>query len=60
MGYTDADKLAVNTIRLLSVSSLSHALIPLMLPLHGHPEPAQSLLSHLPASNFVPQNAKQA
>jgi len=28
MGYTDADKLAVNTIRLLSVSSLFQALLP--------------------------------
>jgi hypothetical protein len=51
MGYTDVDKLAVNTIRLLSVSSLPRNQFRHVAP----PRPAQSLLSHLQASNCAPK-----
>lgn len=40
MGYTDVDKLAINTIRLLAVISLL---------------PADSLPLHLPRNAFLPQ-----
>jgi hypothetical protein len=45
MGYTDVDKLAVNTIRLLSVSSRPRNQF-------RPPTPAQRLLRHLQASQL--------